>query len=69
VIHRYNISIRNPISVTGGIEMFTEMILEFKNWLFSGETLNEEIEEFERIESKHTRVVHDEDINEIIRVH
>jgi hypothetical protein len=49
--------------------MFTEIILDFKNWWFSGAAINEEIEEYERIESKHTRVIHDEDINEIIRVH
>ena len=55
--------------LTGGIKMITELFLEFKNWWF-GESMNSnEIEEFEWIESKHTRVHHDEDINEIIRVH
>ncbi len=49
--------------------MLTEIMLEFKNWWFSEATSNDEIEEFERIESKHTRVLHDEEINEIIRVH
>ncbi|MCM3586573.1 hypothetical protein M3182_12600 [Mesobacillus maritimus] len=48
--------------------MLTELFLEFKHW-WSGEFLNEEKEEFERIESKHTRVHFDEDIEEVIRVH
>ncbi|MDQ1002522.1 hypothetical protein QFZ28_002922 [Neobacillus niacini] len=49
--------------------MFTELFLEFKNWWFGESMYDEEIVEFERIESKHTRVHHDEDIYEIIRVH
>jgi hypothetical protein len=65
----YNKSIRNPLTVTGGIKMFTELFLEFKNWLFGESIYDEEIVEFERIESKHTRVQHDEDIYEIIRLH
>jgi hypothetical protein len=69
VIHMYNKSIRNPITVTGGIKMLTEFFLEFKNWWFGESMYNVEIEEFERIESKHTRVHHDEDIFEMIRVH
>ncbi len=44
------------------------LFLEFKNWWFEDYT-NEEMLEFERIESKHTRVHFDEEINEIIRVH
>ena len=69
VIHMYNKSIRNPLTVTGGIKMLTELFLEFKNWWFGETMYNEEIEEFERIESKHTRVHHDEDIYEMIRIH
>ncbi|MEH7014835.1 hypothetical protein V7087_29210 [Neobacillus niacini] len=49
--------------------MFTELFLELKNWWFGESMYNEEMEEFERIESKHTRVHHDEDIYEMIRVH
>lgn len=47
--------------------MLTEILFEIKNWWF-GETIDE-LDEFERIESKHTRVHHDEDIYEVIRVH
>lgn len=47
--------------------MLTEMMVEIKKWWF-GVTMDES-QEFERIESKHTRVHHDEDIYEIIRVH
>ncbi|MBV7505263.1 hypothetical protein KW850_08340 [Bacillus sp. sid0103] len=47
--------------------MLTDFLFELKNWLFSGAF--DEIEEFERLESKHTRVHHDENISEIIRVH
>jgi len=49
------------------LTMLTEILFEIKNWWF-GETIDE-LDEFERIESKHTRVHHDEDIYEIIRVH
>lgn len=49
--------------------MLTELFLEFKNWWLGESIFSNEIEEFERIESKHTRVHHDEDINEIIKVH
>ncbi|SEN06765.1 hypothetical protein SAMN05192533_108219 [Mesobacillus persicus] len=48
--------------------MLTELILELKNWWYS-DAVSEELEEFERIESKHTRVHFDEDIREEIRVH
>ncbi|MCM3667219.1 hypothetical protein M3204_22740 [Mesobacillus subterraneus] len=48
--------------------MFTDFILDFKNW-WIGELPKVGNEEFERIESKHTRVHHDEDIYEVIRVH
>lgn len=47
--------------------MLTEILFEIKNWWF-GKPVDES-EEFERIESKHTRVHHDEDIYEMIRVH
>ena len=49
------------------LTMLTEILFEIKNWWF-GETIDE-LDEFERIESKHTRVHHDEDIYEVIRVH
>lgn len=47
--------------------MITDFLFELKNWLF-GEPMDE-IEEFERLESKHTRVHHDQCLNEIIRIH
>ncbi|MBT2723949.1 hypothetical protein [Bacillus sp. ISL-46] len=47
--------------------MLTNFLFELKNWLL-GEPMDE-IHEFERLESKHTRVHHDEYIYEIIRVH
>lgn len=47
--------------------MLTEILFGIKNWWFGA--AGDESEEFERIESKHTRVHHDEDINEIIRIH
>jgi hypothetical protein len=65
----YNKSVRNSNYPTGGIEMLTELILEIKNWWFGESLYSSEIEEFVRNESKHTRVHHDEDIYEIIRVH
>lgn len=49
--------------------MLTEILYEFKNWWFKESAANDDIEEFFRIESKHTRVHHDEEIYEIIRVH
>lgn len=49
--------------------MLTDIIYEFKNWLLGDSVPKVGNEEFERIESKHTRVHHDEDIFEIIRVH
>ncbi|MEH7351872.1 MULTISPECIES: hypothetical protein [Gottfriedia] len=47
--------------------MLTNLLSEIKFWWF-GE-LREEIEEIERIESKHTRVRFDSDIHELIRIH
>ncbi|MEH7074296.1 hypothetical protein [Neobacillus drentensis] len=47
--------------------MLTDFWFELKNWLF-GESIDE-VTEFERLESKHTRVHHDQYQNEIIRVH
>lgn len=49
--------------------MFTDLVFEFKNWWYGENLADMEMNEFERIESKHTRVHHDEDIYEIIRVH
>jgi hypothetical protein len=63
----YNKSISYSLHLTGGTTMLTEILFEIKNWWF-GESINE-FDEFERIESKHTRVHHDQDIYEIIRVH
>ncbi|WP_176545177.1 hypothetical protein [Bacillus sp. AFS041924] len=47
--------------------MLTNLLTEIKYWWF-GE-LMEEIDEIERIESKHTRVRFDNDIYELIRIH
>ncbi|WP_167555454.1 hypothetical protein [Gottfriedia acidiceleris] len=47
--------------------MLTNLLTEIKFWWF-GE-LREEIEEIERIESKHTRIRYDSDIYELIRIH
>ncbi|WP_176525898.1 hypothetical protein [Bacillus sp. AFS001701] len=47
--------------------MLTNFLTEIKFWWF-GE-IREEIEEIERIESKHTRVRFDSDIYELIRIH
>jgi hypothetical protein len=43
------------------------IFFQIKNWWL--EDKMDSIEEFELLESKHTRVHHDEDINEVIRVH
>jgi hypothetical protein len=48
--------------------MLADLIYVFKSW-WIGDLQRVGNEEFERIESKHTRVHHDEDIYEIIRVH
>jgi hypothetical protein len=47
--------------------VFNYVYYELKNW-WLGETVDR-MEEFWLTESKHTRVHHDEDIYEIIRVH
>jgi hypothetical protein len=47
--------------------MFNMVYLELKNWLFGDKF--DSVEEFELLESKHTRVHHDENIHETIRVH
>jgi hypothetical protein len=47
--------------------MLTEILFQIKNWWFSVSA--DPTDEFERIESKHTRIHHDEDISEIIRIH
>ena len=49
--------------------MLTDIFLEFKNWWLGKTVSCDEMDEFERIESQHTRVHHDEDIYEIIRIH
>ncbi|MDQ0200174.1 hypothetical protein [Neobacillus ginsengisoli] len=49
--------------------MFDEFFVDLKNW-WTDSTIDEiNVDEFERVESKHTRVWHDEDIRELIRVH
>lgn len=63
----YNKGISYPTTLSGGTIMLTEILFEIKNWWFG--VTEDESEEFERIESKHTRVHHDEDIYEIIRIH
>ncbi len=52
----------------GGILMLTDIYYELKNWWVNGSSFVMENEEFERLESKHTRVHFDVDIYEIIRV-
>jgi hypothetical protein len=47
--------------------VFDTIFFQIKNW-WLGEKMDS-VEEFELLESKHTRVHHDEDIYEIIRVH
>jgi hypothetical protein len=49
--------------------MLTDIFLEFKSWWLGKSVSSDKMDEFERIESKHTRVHYDEDIYEIIRVH
>ncbi|WP_175596714.1 hypothetical protein [Bacillus sp. MRMR6] len=49
--------------------MLTDLFIEIKNWLLNDSISTDALKEFERIESKHTRVHHDEDIYEIIRIH
>lgn len=46
--------------------MLTDFLIEIKNWWFGESKLNEE---FDRLESKHTRVRFDNDIYELIRIH
>lgn len=48
--------------------MIKSIVNEFKNWWFSFPSPMIDNDEFERIESKHTRVHFDVDINEMIRV-
>lgn len=49
--------------------MFDDLLLELRNWWKTNSTEEFSQQEFERVESKHTRIRHDEDIREIIRVH
>jgi hypothetical protein len=53
----------------GGSKMVDDFLLEFRNWWKGNSTEEAGLDEFERIESKHTRIRHDEDMREIIRVH
>ena len=48
--------------------MFDDMFFYLRNWWISNP--NEEMghDEFDKVESKHTRVRHDKDIREIIKV-
>lgn len=48
--------------------MLTIIITEFKNMWFGKSRTNVNLEEFDRLESKHTRVRFDKGIYEIIRV-
>ncbi|MDR7001098.1 hypothetical protein [Neobacillus niacini] len=49
--------------------MFEDFFGNFRN-LWAEKPADEiDIEEFYRLESKHTRIRHDEDLREIIRVH
>jgi len=43
------------------------ILSEFKYWWFG--QVKEELEEINRLESKHTRVHYDIDIHELIRIH
>lgn len=49
--------------------MVDDFLLEFRNWWKAKSSEEVGVDEFERIESKHTRIRHDEDMREIIRVH
>lgn len=49
--------------------MLTIIFTEIKNMWFGMLRTNDNLEEIERLESKHTRVRFDSDIYEIIRVH
>lgn len=49
--------------------MFNDIFFEFKNWWIGEKYPGTEMDEFERIESKHNRIHHDVDIHEEIRVH
>jgi hypothetical protein len=48
--------------------MLTVILTEIKNIWFGKSRTNDNFEEIERLESKHTRVRFDKDIYEIIRV-
>lgn len=68
-VHMYNKGVGKTYNLIGGIMMLTDLFIEIKNWLLNDSNSTDVLEEFERIESKHTRVHHDEDIFEIIRIH
>ncbi|WP_193224640.1 hypothetical protein [Bacillus sp. B1-b2] len=49
--------------------MLTIIFNKVKSWQLRDPQMMISLEEFERIESKHTRVIHDVDIYEMIRVY
>lgn len=48
--------------------LLTFILTEFKNMWFGKSNTSDNVQEIERLESKHTRVRFDKDIYEIIRV-
>lgn len=57
----------NIQTIREGTLVFNFIFYDLKNW-WLGDPIDR-VEEFELMESKHTRVHHDEDIYEVIRVH
>ena len=49
--------------------MLTIIFNKVKTWQLRDPQVMIDIEEFERIESKHTRILYDVDVDEIIRVY
>lgn len=47
--------------------MFDIIYFELRNWWL--DKCSDQLEEFEQLESKHTRVHHDDDLYENIRIH
>lgn len=66
---RRRLKISNWKLHTGGFSMFDDFLLEFRNWWKFNSIEETGVDEFQRIESKHTRIRHDEDMREVIRVH
>lgn len=50
-------------------KVINDFFLELKNWWTTRTAEDMNDNEFERLESKHTRVRHDKDLQERIRVH